>query len=79
MSSVLTVRYVCLNIEHCYYDYSKVLPEEELVVTKILIRAMVSARPHLRPPCETVLKYPMFWGKQSILNFLQVLIRQWSI
>ncbi|XP_045535533.1 serine/threonine-protein kinase/endoribonuclease IRE1 [Papilio machaon] len=57
-------------------DYSleqldKILPEEELVVTKILIRAMISSRPQLRPPCETVLKYPMFWGKQSILNFLQ--------
>ncbi|XP_013169478.1 PREDICTED: serine/threonine-protein kinase/endoribonuclease IRE1 [Papilio xuthus] len=57
-------------------DYSleqldKILPEEELVVTKMLIRAMISSRPQLRPPCETVLKYPMFWGKQSILNFLQ--------
>ncbi|CAH2037698.1 unnamed protein product, partial [Iphiclides podalirius] len=49
----------------------KVLPEEELLVTKILIRAMISNRPQLRPPCETILKYPMFWGKQSILNFLQ--------
>ncbi|KPJ02718.1 Serine/threonine-protein kinase/endoribonuclease IRE2 [Papilio xuthus] len=57
-------------------DYSleqldKILPEEEIVVTKMLIRAMISSRPQLRPPCETVLKYPMFWGKQSILNFLQ--------
>ncbi|XP_063362151.1 serine/threonine-protein kinase/endoribonuclease IRE1 [Cydia amplana] len=49
----------------------KVLPNEEVLVTKILIRAMISARPHARPPCESVLKYPMFWGKQSILNFLQ--------
>ncbi|XP_063618788.1 serine/threonine-protein kinase/endoribonuclease IRE1 [Cydia splendana] len=49
----------------------KVLPQEEVLVTKILIRAMISARPHARPPCESVLKYPMFWGKQSILNFLQ--------
>ncbi|XP_028168427.1 serine/threonine-protein kinase/endoribonuclease IRE1 isoform X2 [Ostrinia furnacalis] len=49
----------------------KYLPEEEVLVTKILIRAMISARPSARPPCETVLKYPMFWGKQSILNFLQ--------
>ncbi|XP_068631729.1 serine/threonine-protein kinase/endoribonuclease IRE1 [Battus philenor] len=49
----------------------KVLPEEEVVLTKILIRAMISSRPHSRPPCETVLKYPMFWGRQSILNFLQ--------
>ncbi|KAL4709941.1 hypothetical protein ACJJTC_003904 [Scirpophaga incertulas] len=56
------------------YDLSlieKMLPEEEVLVTKILIRAMISSRPHSRPPCETVLKYPMFWGKQSILNFLQ--------
>ncbi|CAK1595982.1 unnamed protein product [Parnassius mnemosyne] len=57
-------------------DYSleqldKILPEEELLVTKVLIRAMISNRPHLRPPCETILKYPMFWGKQCILNFLQ--------
>ncbi|XP_072932092.1 serine/threonine-protein kinase/endoribonuclease IRE1 [Epargyreus clarus] len=49
----------------------KVLPEEEVLITKILIRAMISARPNARPPCETVLKYPMFWGRQSILNFLQ--------
>ncbi|XP_053607300.1 serine/threonine-protein kinase/endoribonuclease IRE1 isoform X2 [Plodia interpunctella] len=49
----------------------KVLPVEEILLTKILIRAMISDRPHARPPCETVLKYPMFWGKQSILNFLQ--------
>ncbi|CAB3223992.1 unnamed protein product [Arctia plantaginis] len=49
----------------------KVLPEEEVLLTKILIRAMISSRPSARPPCETVLKYPMFWGKQSILNFLQ--------
>ncbi|XP_034830294.1 serine/threonine-protein kinase/endoribonuclease IRE1 [Maniola hyperantus] len=49
----------------------KVLPEEEVLVTKILIRAMISSKAHSRPPCETVLKYPMFWGKQSILNFLQ--------
>ncbi|RVE44453.1 hypothetical protein evm_010857 [Chilo suppressalis] len=49
----------------------KVLPEEEVLVTKILIRAMISARPQARPPCETVLKYPMFWGSQTILNFLQ--------
>ncbi|XP_050670962.1 serine/threonine-protein kinase/endoribonuclease IRE1 [Leptidea sinapis] len=49
----------------------KVLPEEELPLTKILIRSMISERASARPPCETVLKYPMFWGKQSILNFLQ--------
>ncbi|KAL0892911.1 hypothetical protein ABMA27_014590 [Loxostege sticticalis] len=49
----------------------KLLPEEEVLLTKILIRAMISPRPSARPPCETVLKYPMFWGKQSILNFLQ--------
>ncbi|XP_075973369.1 serine/threonine-protein kinase/endoribonuclease Ire1 [Anticarsia gemmatalis] len=49
----------------------KILPEEEVLLTKILIRAMISPRPGARPPCETVLKYPMFWGKQSILNFLQ--------
>ncbi|GBP65201.1 hypothetical protein EVAR_50008_1 [Eumeta japonica] len=48
-----------------------VLPEEELIVTKILIRSMISARPITRPTCPTILKYPMFWGKQSILNFLQ--------
>ncbi|XP_045525951.1 serine/threonine-protein kinase/endoribonuclease IRE1 [Pieris brassicae] len=49
----------------------KLLPEEEVVLTKILIRAMISAKAAARPPCETVLKYPIFWGKQSILNFLQ--------
>ncbi|CAH0719467.1 unnamed protein product, partial [Brenthis ino] len=49
----------------------KELPEEELVITKMLIRAMISARAQLRPPCDSVLRCPMFWGKQSILNFLQ--------
>ncbi|XP_041977924.1 serine/threonine-protein kinase/endoribonuclease IRE1 isoform X1 [Aricia agestis] len=53
-------------------DYlEKILPLEEVLIAKILIRAMISARAHCRPPCETVLKYPLFWGKQSILNFLQ--------
>ncbi|XP_059045401.1 serine/threonine-protein kinase/endoribonuclease IRE1 [Achroia grisella] len=49
----------------------KMLPDEEVLLTKILIRSMISAKPQARPPCETVLKYPMFWGKQCILNFLQ--------
>ncbi|KAG6445865.1 hypothetical protein O3G_MSEX004164 [Manduca sexta] len=57
-------------------DYSldqldKVMPEEEMLVAKILIRAMISSKPNARPPCETILKYPLFWDKQSILNFLQ--------
>ncbi|XP_060802843.1 serine/threonine-protein kinase/endoribonuclease IRE1 [Amyelois transitella] len=63
-ANILTGEY---NLDHL----DRVLPEEEVVLTKILIRAMISPRPHARPPCETVLKYPMFWGKQSILNFLQ--------
>ncbi|XP_038211674.1 serine/threonine-protein kinase/endoribonuclease IRE1 [Zerene cesonia] len=53
-------------------DYlDKVLPEEEVLLTKILIRSMISSKASARPPCETVLKYPIFWGKYSILNFLQ--------
>ncbi|CAG4980142.1 unnamed protein product [Colias eurytheme] len=53
-------------------DYlDKVLPEEEVLLTKILIRSMISTKASARPPCETVLRYPIFWGKQSILNFLQ--------
>ncbi|XP_063895238.1 serine/threonine-protein kinase/endoribonuclease IRE1-like [Helicoverpa armigera] len=63
-ANILTGDY---NLDHL----DKVLPEEEVVLTKIVIRAMISPRPNARPPCETVLKYPMFWGKQSILNFLQ--------
>ncbi|XP_049868992.1 serine/threonine-protein kinase/endoribonuclease ire-1 [Pectinophora gossypiella] len=60
-----------LTGEYSLDQLDKVLPEEEVVVTKMLIRAMLHARPAQRPPCQTVLKYPMFWGKQSILNFLQ--------
>ncbi|CAG5031807.1 unnamed protein product [Parnassius apollo] len=60
-----------LTGDYTVEQLDKILPEEELLVTKILIRAMISNRPQLRPPCETVLKYPMFWGKQCILNFLQ--------
>ncbi|XP_045448767.1 serine/threonine-protein kinase/endoribonuclease IRE1 [Melitaea cinxia] len=60
-----------LTGEYNLDQLDKVLPEEEVLVTKILIRAMISARAAARPPCSTVLKYPMFWGKQSILNFLQ--------
>ncbi|KOB71168.1 Serine/threonine-protein kinase/endoribonuclease ire-1 [Operophtera brumata] len=67
MFSLGCVFYYVLSKGH----HPKVLPEDEVLVTKVLIRAMISARPHARPPCETVLKYPMFWGKQSILNFLQ--------
>ncbi|XP_037872627.1 serine/threonine-protein kinase/endoribonuclease IRE1 [Bombyx mori] len=63
-ANILTGDY---NLDHL----DKILPEEELVVVKILIRAMISAKPSARPPCETILKYPMFWCKQSILNFLQ--------
>ncbi|CAH2268974.1 jg15999 [Pararge aegeria aegeria] len=49
----------------------KVLPQEDVLVTRILIRAMISSRANARPPCESVLKYPIFWSKQTILNFLQ--------
>ncbi|CAH2106534.1 unnamed protein product [Euphydryas editha] len=60
-----------LTGEYNLDELDKVLPEEEVLITKILIRAMIAARAQARPPCATVLKYPMFWGKQSILNFLQ--------
>ncbi|KAJ0177114.1 hypothetical protein K1T71_007123 [Dendrolimus kikuchii] len=60
-----------LTGEYNLDQLEKLLPEEEVLITKMLIRAMISERPQARPPCQTVLKYPMFWGKQSILNFLQ--------
>lgn len=63
-ANILTGEY---SIDHL----ERLLPEEEVLVTKILIRSMISARPQSRPPCETILKYPMFWGKHSTLNFLQ--------
>ncbi|CAK1547091.1 unnamed protein product [Leptosia nina] len=63
-ANILTGDY---NLEHL----DKILPDEEVLLTKILIRSLISAKANARPPCETVLKYPIFWGKQSILNFLQ--------
>lgn len=47
------------------------LEKEHVVLTKILIRAMISALPYERPSSVSVLKYPIFWSKQTVLNFLQ--------
>ena len=33
---------------------------------------MIEAEPNKRPPAAAVLKHPIFWGKERILNFLQV-------
>nr|XP_026488501.1 serine/threonine-protein kinase/endoribonuclease IRE1 [Vanessa tameamea] len=60
-----------LTGEYNLDQLEKVLPEEEVLIAKILIRSMIGERAHARPACAAVLKYPMFWGKQSILNFLQ--------
>ncbi|XP_046959979.1 serine/threonine-protein kinase/endoribonuclease IRE1 [Vanessa cardui] len=60
-----------LTGEYNLDQLEKVLPEEEVLIAKILIRSMIGERAHARPACAAVLKYPMFWGKQAILNFLQ--------
>ncbi|XP_047529274.1 serine/threonine-protein kinase/endoribonuclease IRE1 [Vanessa atalanta] len=60
-----------LTGEYNLDQLEKVLPEEEVLIAKILIRSMIGERAHARPACAAVLKYPMFWGKQSTLNFLQ--------
>lgn len=48
-----------------------ILPIDEVLITKILIRSMISASPNCRPPCGTVLMNPIFWSKLTALNFLQ--------
>ncbi|KAG7302816.1 hypothetical protein JYU34_012793 [Plutella xylostella] len=62
------------NILTGEYNLSQIealLPVEEHLTTKMLIRSMLHPRPPQRPPCAAVLRHPMFWGKQCILNFLQ--------
>ena len=45
-------------------------PNSETSVS--LIMKMIEAEPNKRPPAAAVLKHPIFWGKERILNFLQV-------
>ena len=54
-------------------------PNSETSVS--LIMKMIEAEPNKRPPAAAVLKHPIFWGKERILNFLQVrdLIVEWII
>ena len=37
-----------------------------------LIMKMIESEPNKRPPAAAVLKHPIFWGKERVLNFLQV-------
>ena len=36
-----------------------------------LIKAMVNICPNNRPPASAILKHPIFWKKEKVLNFLQ--------
>ena len=45
-------------------------PNSETSVS--LIMKMIESEPNKRPPAAAVLKHPIFWGKERILNFLQV-------
>lgn len=42
-------------------------------VQKILISALISSRPEIRPSCEAILEHSMFWSCDKILNFFQVI------
>ena len=46
-------------------------PNSETSVS--LIMKMIESEPNKRPPAAAVLKHPIFWGKERILNFLQVI------
>ena len=45
-------------------------PNSETAIS--LIKKMIESEPNKRPPAAAVLKHPIFWGKERILNFLQV-------
>ncbi|CAG9584465.1 unnamed protein product [Danaus chrysippus] len=63
-ANILTGDY---NLDHL----DKVLPSEQVLLSKMLIRCMISVRPSRRPPCDSVLKFPLFWSRQGVLNYLQ--------
>ena len=59
------------NILAADYDLSN-LDHPSKATAFSLVKKMIASEPNDRPPAGAVLKHPMFWGKERILNFLQV-------
>jgi len=52
------------------YKLSELVSENSETAVS-LIKKMIESEPNKRPPAAAVLKHPVFWGKERILNFLQ--------
>lgn len=48
--------------------------EEQVVIQKMLVAALISPKAKDRPPCDAVLSCPIFWDGTKTLAFLQVII-----
>lgn len=47
-------------------------PDWSVNLQKPLIMSLISSKPDDRPPCDTILCYPVFWDSKKILAFFQV-------
>lgn len=60
------------NILNHEYNLNDLLGSDwEINLQKPLISALISSLPDDRPPCEAVLKHPIFWTNAEILAFFQ--------